>query len=39
MPVFPVVAMQGFDFKNSIITVKRYDFKSVFNLRMISKLK
>ncbi len=24
MPVFPVIAMQRFDFKNSIITIKRF---------------
>ncbi len=40
MPVSPVIAMQRFDFKNSILTIKLfncYDFKSVFNLRMMSK--
>ncbi len=32
MPVFPVIAMQGFDFKNSNSS---YGFKFVFNLRTI----
>ncbi len=38
--VFPVIAMQRFDFKNRIITIKLfryYDFKSVFNLSIILK--
>ncbi len=38
MPVFPVIAMHRFDFKNSIISTKlSYDFKSEFNLRATSK--
>ncbi len=32
MPVFLVISMQIFDFKNSIIAVF-YDFKSEFNLK------
>ncbi len=39
-PLFSVIAMQRFDFKTSLIAIKPvtcYDFKSVFNLRMISK--
>ncbi len=42
MLVFPVIAMQRFDFKNTILAFKHffcYDFKSVFNLRTTSKLK
>ncbi len=32
MPVFPVITMQRFDFKNSTIAVVScYDFKSVLN--------
>ncbi len=37
MPRFPLIAMQRFDFKYSIIAIKMfrffYDFKSVFNLK------
>ncbi len=37
-PVFPVIAMQIFYFKNSSYSIIYcYDFKSVFNLSMILK--
>ncbi len=38
-PVLSVIAMQIFDFKNSIIAIIYfYDFKSVFNISMIFKV-
>ncbi len=36
MPVFPVVAMQGFDFKSSIITIKLYFM--ILNLYLASEI-